>query len=284
MENLKWHTVCLLLYLAIFFNIERLGILGKGEIHLNAFIYLIGIFIVLFVVVVPRSNKLSCAGPLLICMTIYVAANLLVPDSRILLSEFRSFIYITETVLLVSLVFLACKFSNALEEFTQGMEDILLSNVRSHVKSFEDAQEDILAEFNRSRRYNHPLKIIIVDSNNDSYEGAKSRIVEDMQKSFSDQYLRNKLGSVLSVLIRRSDLIFEQEDKKRFVLVCPEMTESRFVYLANRIKNVVTEQLNLTVTYGVSSFPEESVTFDELMTKAESQLSSDITYSEDIKN
>ena len=56
------------------------------------------------------------------------------------------------------------------------------------------------------------------------------------------------------------------------MILCPETTLENAILLATRITEAIKERTNLRVLWGVAAFPEEALTFDDLLQKAAERL------------
>jgi hypothetical protein len=56
------------------------------------------------------------------------------------------------------------------------------------------------------------------------------------------------------------------------VILCPETNLENTILLAKRIAQAVKERTNLHVLWGVAAFPEEALTFEDLLQKASERL------------
>ncbi len=274
MKNLKWSTICLLIYLTIFFNIERLDFGRVNIINISSFVYAFGIISVIIIILLPRTWRFSVTGTSIICIGIYLVCKAFLFDTRPFIGGIYTYISITEITLLTILVWLSYRFSNAVREFEEAVENILLSGIRSRAKPMPDAEKEIQTEMIRSRRTGRPLSVIIIKPEPISIRLVLTRIVKEVQQAIIIHYVFARLGHLISDIVRRTDIVIEQREKGQFVLVCPETSSLRFKNLADRIQASATEHLNVSISSGTASFPDESLTFEELVQKAEAHIGS----------
>jgi GGDEF domain-containing protein len=72
-----------------------------------------------------------------------------------------------------------------------------------------------------------------------------------------------------------------KDQRGRFIVLCPETDKASADLLAKRITHAITEKTDLQVLFGVSSFPEEALTFDDLLHTARERLVRSVELSED---
>ncbi len=272
MKSLKWITIGLLICLAIFFNIERVDVGQENVLNIDSFVYVLTIIIIILIILLPRVWHASVSIQVILCLGIYFFCKLLVFKSSPLFGGIHTYVFITEISLFTTIIWIACKLSDALKDFEEAIEDFAMSGIKGRVKPLQEEIEEAQTEMIRSRRYNRPLGVIVVEPEPASINIAKNLFVQDVQHAMMAHYVFTRVGHVLGGLLRRTDRIMEQREKGRFVILCPETTSSRFKTLTNRIHASVAEQLNVSVSCGASSFPDESYTFEELVVKAEDHL------------
>ena len=81
-----------------------------------------------------------------------------------------------------------------------------------------------------------------------------------------------KISEIINVQARRLDLIVKQDQPERFILICPETSASNSNTLIRRIQSTVETNLGVAVSWGMSTFPEDALTFEDLLHKAGDKL------------
>jgi GGDEF domain-containing protein len=130
------------------------------------------------------------------------------------------------------------------------------------------ARDRVSAELTRSRRYNRPLSVLVLEFNNEEHEDKKTQIV---QKDLLRRFTFAKVGQILGDLARQTDLILDDKTE-HFIIVCPETDYQAVSILASRIRSAVKEQLHAWVNWGTASFPNEALTFDDLLKTAHNHI------------
>ncbi len=131
------------------------------------------------------------------------------------------------------------------------------------------AEDRISAELTRSRRYHHPLSLIMFE-----IERFSARDLEEhpaLQRDILIELASAKVGQIINERARETDLIL-RDDQGRFVLLCPETTHENSQNLARRIEESVSTVMGARILWGSSFFPTEALTFDDLFQKAEERL------------
>lgn len=86
-------------------------------------------------------------------------------------------------------------------------------------------------------------------------------------------YVITKLADSLSRHLRRTDLVLEERERGRFIILCPDTSARDLNVLVEYIQATATEMVGVTVDCGMATFPDEALTFEELVRQAETRLS-----------
>ncbi len=127
------------------------------------------------------------------------------------------------------------------------------------------ARDRISTEIQRSRRYNRPLSVLVLEF--DQVGNEKDSKTEMIQKDLLKRFSLAKIGQIIGSHARQTDLILDDQ-AEHFIIVCPETDQKASKVLANRIRAAVKEQMNAWVMWGSASFPNEALTFDDLLATA----------------
>jgi hypothetical protein len=100
----------------------------------------------------------------------------------------------------------------------------------------------------------------------------KSFDAEEIIKEMLKRYATNKMMRLLDRELRRSDLVLGRSKDNEIVLVLPETNAGGTNVLARRISQTVREQLGIDVAVSYASFPDEALTFDDLLRRAEARF------------
>lgn len=123
-------------------------------------------------------------------------------------------------------------------------------------------REAINTEVTRSRRYKRPFTTIVMKL--ESVELMDDSKSTDIQRDLLRRFALAKTGQIINEFARQTDMIFSDESD-RFILLCPETDAQKSSILAERISQSVRQSLGAKMDWGAASFPNDALTFDDLV-------------------
>jgi GGDEF domain-containing protein len=269
MNSLRRSIIALLLWLTIFFNIERLDIAGNDTINLETGVYFVAIAAMLLPLLsfFQRRSAIVAVIPtlLLLALALIVTPT---PD----LGGIHTYITVVEITMLTVLTVLAHRVGQHLEEFRRAVEVVTLKDKTSRLHSMADAHDLVQTEMSSSRRSQRPLSLLVFQADASSLNMMMHRFVQELQRGMMQRYVLTMTARVLSRHLRRTDLIIEEGKPGRLVLVAPETSSENARLLGKRLIHLVQDRLGITARFGIAAFPEQALTFDELLSVAEGGL------------
>lgn len=272
MKHLRQSLFALLVHLAVFYNIERLDFGQQSIINIPSFVYVLGLLALISIMSVPVLSHWHVSAGLTLWLGIYIVCRLLVFNERPLLGGIHTYLTITELAALYLLIVLSHNVARDLRDFEEAVKNITFADVSRRVRNLEDASEEIQTELIRSRRHHYPLAVMIVEPDAKSIVAVLHRTIQEVQQAMMARYVITSMARVISKQLRRTDMVLDQHERGRFIIVSPDTSASSSDLLAQRIKSAAAEQLGVTVSCGVASFPDGALTFEELVHLAETNL------------
>lgn len=289
MIHLRRSVIILILALTVFFNIEkvsqRLALVAtptsQGQtagplVNIDTFVYVLGTAAVASILLVPSFWHSNLSLSLAVWLAAYAALKIWFSnwDLYDIVGGTNAYLTFTEIGMLVLLMWRAYDVARRLHDFEEAVSNITFANLSRRIKKLDEAQEDIQTELIRSRRHHHPLTVMVVEPEVESIQVALNRTVQEVQRTMMARYVTTSLARVISQQLRRTDLVVDQREKNRFIIVSPDTTAVNSAILADRIQAAAAVQLGVLVSCGVASFPDQALTFDELVQQAKSSLHS----------
>ncbi|RME99649.1 MAG: hypothetical protein D6768_14630 [Chloroflexi bacterium] len=271
MKYMRLIIIAFLVGFTIFFNIERLDLAHQNEIDLDSVVYVLGFLAGLLILGIPAFSRVRLPVHIAGWAAIYVAVKstlFLFFEGRPLLGGIYTYLSVTELSLLLISIWLAHKLAHAVQDFEDAVETVTFAGSDHHIRAISEANEAIQTEMFRSRHNHHPLSVIVIEPDAVSIRSSLHRLVREAQQSMMNHYITNNLAMLLNQQLRRSDMVLEQRDANRVVLVCPDTNKTDSEVLVEYIGDVVSRQMGLNIKCGTASFPQEALTFEELVERA----------------
>ncbi|RMF50752.1 MAG: diguanylate cyclase [Anaerolineae bacterium] len=272
MRGMRKSLVLLALYLLIVFNLDRLLLLqGDGQ-TIHFFVYWLVVLALASYLFIPDLHNRAVYWGLAIWSGTYVALRLAFFRNDPLFVGNALFQTITEITVVTLAVLLSYEVTRNLNVMEDLVEKVTFGALSQRVLDMQSAEDEIKTEMIRSRRHERPLTVLVLEPAPNALDANLQRAVQEVQRAITRRYVLGSLARAISDEARRTDLVVRRDDKGRFIVLCPETTPEGSVVLADRIRANIAEQLGIPVAYGIATFPDEALSFDELLRKAESDL------------
>jgi hypothetical protein len=270
MKRLPLSIILLTLFLAFFFNLERLDLGGQSIININTFVYVLATISVVFTIMLPPFRHMRFTLLLFFWLLVYFGFKIFIVTDIPWWGGFNSYITIVEVTMFSGGLALAHWVGRNLDDFEKAVENITFSEIK-RASNLKDAVESINNEIYRSRRYNHPLTMIMVEPLKGSQEMILNQSVREVQESMISRYVSISLARALREYIRRTDMLVEQPDKGRFIVITPETGKVE----SNRVVDKIYEaasSIGAEVAVGMCAFPDDALTLEDMLSRAEIDL------------
>jgi hypothetical protein len=270
MRRLPRAITGLIFYLLVFFNLERITLQDTSIIDIKGFVY---VLLSIFVVLILQVNfvRRQPAGVLLLSASIlYLIGKFFVFYYFTNWDENTIYLIITEISLIWIGILIARIAGAAMVDFQDAVESITFSHLEK-AKDISAAQSEIQTEFYRSRRYNYPLTLIVVQPDTNPLEYNPHIAVREIQQSMLGRYATVSLVRELSNNLRLLDTVIDLKDNMRFAILSPQTEEDKAENLINRINNIA-NNMGISVTCGHATFPKDALTFEELLRSASDHM------------
>jgi len=272
--NLRRSFFWAAVYLAIILVLGQADYAGRPIINFASYFYLAVMIAVPVTLFFPGLSRLPVYVPLAIWAAIYLVL-LQILDRTVSTASIEFPVIVLEFILLEAGVWFAFRLAFQISDAESVMDALALGAFPNRVKDVESESLRIKVEFTRSRRYHRPLSILVLEA--DYAEKIKTReIVKSIQLDLMNRFTLARIGQIIDDLIRQTDLVMK-DHRGRFLLLCPETDLAHVLLLAKRIEQAIREKVDLKVRCGVASFPDEALTFDDLMKKASERLANEVS-------
>ncbi len=264
--------IALIAYLAAVYNLDELGQLIGVNLTLFPILYIVMTIAVLGVIFLGSLKQIPLVAYIGVWLMVYILGRwLFYPDAPFWVGM-SIYQMVTEMTLLGVSIAIAHRLEVKLHQIEDLGRMITLPTTVRQVRNFSSSIEDIKVEFVRSRRYNHPLSLMVLEPAQFTLQEDLDRIIRENQKKISRKYLASRLAEIIIHQARRSDMIMTKDWDGRFVILCPENNASGTNVLAQRIQTDVKNSLGVSVQYGIAAFPTDALTLEELIRRAETNM------------
>jgi hypothetical protein len=269
MKSLQRTTIALIAGIAAFLNIEAISTVWPGIIGIGWFVYPIGILSVISIIITPWLRT-----PLIV---FWGGAYLAAKSTAFHLSEFSQTASMLsagiEIFSLAALFWLAIRFTQASMVFMEIVEGLGLDGESGFIRPWDQSLPDIKSLLTLSRRHAQPLSFIFVESAPRFPPAIVERCLKEMEQTLSKRAAAMSMAHLVGKTLRRTDMLLRTRKDNRLVIVCPQTDAKTSGILVDRIKKLAHEAHGLLVKCSLASFPEEALTIEDLIDKAESGIS-----------
>jgi len=260
----------LFLYVSIVFNVETLSFYSNNVLELHQFLDPLIVVIIVTSLLLRIFRRLHGYANLAFWLIVYFGLWFFVYKSQSL--QINLLVTLIEVIFVSVAAFLSRDVAVRLDQVESTLDKLVFASFRGRTMSMDEAAEEIKTELLRSRRYQRALAVLVLEPDAISIDNGMVATVEEIQNNLARRYAMGKISEVISATARRPDLVIKQEQTDRFVILCPETSAASSDILRQRIQNAVKTNLGVSMSVGVASFPDDALTFEELLHKASSKL------------
>jgi GGDEF domain-containing protein len=208
----------------------------------------------------------------LLWAVIYLLLKLILFNEHPMLGGIYTYLSITELAFLILLVTLAHPVGQALLEYTQAVELVTLAKNGRGLLDVSQAADLIRSEMNRSRHFNRPLSVILACLDEGAMQMRLSQFIQEAQVTFVHRYATGRLAEITRKELRRMDIVLGDYRKGQVIVLSPESDSRHASILVERIRAAAAEELGVNIQCGSASFPEQALSFEELVRQAEVKI------------
>jgi hypothetical protein len=274
MTNLKRSFFWAAIYLALIFVLGQSDYAGRPIINFASYFYLAVLVAVPVTLFFPSISRVSVYVPLLVWAGVYLVL-LQIINRNYSANTGELPVIVLEFMLLEVGVWFAHQLALQISHAESVMDALALSAFPNRANDIDSENQRIKIELTRSRRYHRPLSLIVIESESEDDKTTRE-MLKSIQHDLLNRFTSARVGQIIDDRIRQTDLVL-RDRRGRFIILCPETDLGNASLLARRISLAVKERISLNVFWGVASFPEEALTFEDLLQKARERLVDSVT-------
>lgn len=268
--NLRRYFLWCALYLALVLVMGQADYLSVPIINFASYFYVVAMVGVPLTLFFPYVTRVSTAVPLLAWAVVYIALTLLINRAHSTTASNDLAVIVLEFIALEVGIWLAHQLALQISHAESVMDELAIDAFPHRAQELDEGSQRVKIEFNRSRRYHRPLSLLLLEVDPE-YQKDNREVMKSIQYDIANRFTAARVGQIIDDRIRQTDLVL-RDRRWRYVILCPETDLSAALQLATRIVAVVKEKTGLSILWGVAAFPEEALTFDDLLKKARERL------------
>jgi GGDEF domain-containing protein len=269
MTNLKRSFFGAAVFLAVIFVLGQADYADRPLINFANYFYLAVLVAMPLTLFFPRISRISVYVPLLFWAVVYIALLQLI-NRNYSANRGELAVIALEFMMLEVGVWFAHQLATQISHAESIMDALALSAFPNRARDIESENQRIKIELTRSRRYHRPLSVVMIESESDD-EKLIREAFKNIQHDLMSRFTSARVGQIIDDRVRQTDLVL-RDYKGRFIVLCPETDLPNASLLAKRIAQAIKERTSLRVLWGVAAFPDEALTFDDLLQKARERL------------
>jgi hypothetical protein len=274
MRSLRWNLVFIVVWFFILYNLERL----IAPINIASFVYIYALILSVLVITLPALIKANLwilfAVMLIPFFGLKVLLNYEIAGTNLPIT-------ITEICAIGISLGLSRKVVAALGTLQDEISQIAFGQDYKGIRDFKVEQSQIYREIRYARRKGLPATLLAISVSEKSANLSLHRFVEEIKNNITKRYITSKVAKLLTEELHDSDRITQRGN--HFIVLLPDTTWENAIGVINRIKASAEEKLKLRLYIGLSSFPEEAFTFENLVETAEVKMNSVIENEEKLQ-
>ena len=263
MKRMRFLVALLVIWLFLFYNIERLS----KPIDITDVAYTFVPLVAALTICVPRLRHLPLWVHLVIPAMVFLVLKAWL-KSRVWGTALP--LTVMEICVIAVTIILARWVSNGMGEFESAIAHITIGQVDTLAKPFSTGQAEMYREIRRARHHQRPLALMAVGVDEKLMRVALDRMVQEVQQAMMKRYLLSDVARTLCHKLEDYNVIARTND--HFLVLLPEVTSEQLPDLIGRLRQAVSEQVGVIPQIGTASFPEDAVTFDSLVEQAVGEM------------
>ena len=263
MNRLRYLMVALFTWFFFFYNIERIS----KPINIATFVYVFVFICSVLVILLPALQRIPLYWPFLIALPPYFFIKHYLGYE---IGGSNIPITVTEISAIWLTMVLSGQIGKNLQELWGAVSDLTIGQVGKRTYPFEAGQGQIYREIRRARLYHRPAALMAISPVEVSVDQSLDRFMQEAQNEIIHQYVNARIARLLTEQLEDCDIIVQRG--KHFVTLLPETDQERVYEVARELEAAGEKQLGLKFKIGVSTFPDEAVTFGKLLEHAEERM------------
>lgn len=272
MLRLNRYILGLVVWLAFLFNIERFDLdIGNTQVsNIASSIYVVSLLVVIAGILLPQWKPVPVWVLQALGAGSFVAA--IMSGHRPVWGGVYTYISLVELAAVLISATLGYMVGRLSADFVATVRSLLFADMDDRVYSADKAENAVRREMQYSRRANRPLSVMVLDANSDGAKVELRATAHEIQRLLVKRHSLVALTRLMTQTLRRTDFVVDQTAEGRLVLVMPELRADQTTSIIDRLNERAQRRLGVSLNCSVATFPDQGLTFEELMSQAERNL------------
>ncbi|MDY6876457.1 MAG: hypothetical protein SWK90_09695 [Chloroflexota bacterium] len=257
--RMRLPVTILVIWLFLFYNVERLS----EPINITNVAYTFVPLMAVLTILTPRIRKIPLWMLLIVPIPMFLALKAWL---RPRMWDASLTLTVTELCIISITTIIARWVSNGVSEFEHAVAHITIGQSGTLPNPFSTGQAEMYREMKRARHHQRPLALMAIGVEEKSVQVALDRMVKEVQQAMMKRYVMSDVAKRLCDQMEDYNLIAQEDD--HFIILLPEITPEELTDLTGQLRQIVSEQVGVTLQIGTASFPSDAVTFESLVKQA----------------
>ncbi|HEY3312734.1 MAG TPA: diguanylate cyclase [Anaerolineales bacterium] len=267
MSDLKNSILFLLVFIFAIFGFSQIDYVEKSIVNFDPIFYILCSLAVLSAILLIQFTNLSIYQYLIVWSVVYIVVRVVFWHKT---AQLPFDVDVLEFVLVDIAAGLGYDFARQLSNLNHLLEKLTVTTYPNRSLDLRTAGDRINIELNRSRRYHRPLSLLLIYVDYIVSQNSTRRD-DALQGDILARFAVARVGQLINDQIRQTDMII-RDTNSRFIILCPETEYSLATKLAERFSKSIAVSIGAAVQWGVASFPDEALTFDDLILTAKERF------------
>lgn len=263
MKRMRFLVAMLIIWLFLFYNIERLS----EPIDIAGVAYTFVPIVAALTISLPRLRQVPLWALVVMPIPVFLVLKALTGYA---VWGAAMPLTVTEVCVIAVTIILSRWVSSGVSEFENAVAHITIGQLDVQAGPFSTGQAEMYREIRRARHYQRPLALMAVGVEEESIQVALDRMVQEVQQAMMKRYVLSDIAKTLCQKLEDYNVI--AQTNHHFLILLPEVSSDHLAELASRLRQAVSEQVGATLQIGTASFPDDAVTFESLVDRAVGEM------------
>ncbi|MEZ4713594.1 MAG: hypothetical protein R3A44_40780 [Caldilineaceae bacterium] len=269
MTQVRYLLIGLCSWFFLLYNVERLA----APANIASFVYIMTVVAAVALFFVPRLSWVAFQWLFLAALVPFFALKWLL-GYQIWGANWP--ITIVEISALALTIGLAQMLGRRFDKLQTLLVNLTTDPIDEEVHSFRTGQSQIYREIRRARQFQRPASLLAIstldapanpDQNPLLQDSYLRRFLEEIQRETLKKHITTRLANLLVSVLGDTAVVTKRDG--HFVTLLPEASREQLDEIIQKLQKAAQDNLGLNLRIGISTFPDEAVTFESMLEHAE---------------